>query len=107
FLLTLQILAYVAWVSGTLAGYLVGAALPAAVQSSLGIGLYAMFTAILVPEIKRSMNVLYLAAMSGIVYVISDTFQLLPAGWGLIVSIIMASAAGLFILKDDTKEEAM
>lgn len=107
FLLTLQVLAYAAWVSGTLAGYLVGAALPAAVQSSLGIGLYAMFTAILVPEIKRSANVLYLAAMSGIVYIISDTFQLLPAGWGLIVSIIMASAAGLFILKDDTKEEAI
>ncbi|WP_425060228.1 hypothetical protein SCACP_09020 [Sporomusa carbonis] len=104
FLLALQGIAYCAWVSGTFAGYLVGTALPAAVQNSLGIGLYAMFTAILVPEIKKSSNVLCLAVISGMIYATSDYFQLLPAGWSLIVSIIAASVAGLFVLKDEIEE---
>ncbi|MFZ5643259.1 MAG: AzlC family ABC transporter permease [Bacillota bacterium] len=105
FLLALQGIAYTAWACGTFTGYLVGAALPAAVQSSLGIGLYAMFTAILVPEIKKSSNVLFLAVISGIIYVVCDYFKFLPPGWSLIIAIIVASTAGLFILKDESKGE--
>ncbi|SMC89800.1 AzlC family ABC transporter permease [Sporomusa malonica] len=104
FLLALQGIAYTSWASGTFAGYLLGTALPISVQSSLGIGLYAMFTAILVPEIRKSANVLCLAAISGIIYAFNDYFNVLPSGWSLIVSIIFASLIGLFVLKDETKE---
>ncbi|HWR44967.1 AzlC family ABC transporter permease [Sporomusa sp.] len=104
FLLALQGIAYGSWVSGTFAGYLLGTALPVTVQSSLGIGLYAMFTAILVPEIRKSANVLCLAVISGIIYVFNDYFTVLPSGWSLIASIILASLIGLFVLKDETKE---
>ncbi len=104
YLLALQGIAYAAWVSGTFVGYLVGAALPATVQSSLGIGLYAMFTAILVPEIKKSVNVLCLSALSGLIYAVNDYFNLLPAGWSLITAIIAASALGLVLLKADDRE---
>lgn len=105
FLLALQGIAYAAWAGGTFIGYLIGTALPAAVQSSLGIGLYAMFTAILAPEIKKSSGVLFLAAVSGIIYVAIDYFKLLPSGWSLIVAIIAASAAGLLFLKDEGGED--
>lgn len=105
FLLALQGISYVSWVSGTSVGYLLGATLPLSIQSSLGIGLYAMFTAILIPEIKKSSNVLCLAIISGILYVLIDYFKLLPSGWSLIVSIIFASTIGLFVLKDETKED--
>lgn len=104
YLLALQGIAYGAWASGTITGYMVGAALPAAVQSSLGIGLYAMFTAILVPEIKKSSNVLLLAVISGIIYVICDYFKFFSSGWSLITAIIVASAAGVFLLKDESRE---
>lgn len=105
FLLAMQGIAYSAWAAGTCTGYLVGAVLPAAVQSSLGIGLYAMFTAILVPEIRKSCKVLLLAAASGAIYVLNDFLGLLSSGWGLILSIIAASAAGLLLLKDDSPGE--
>lgn len=104
FLLALQGISYVSWISGTLVGYLVGTTLPLSVQSSLGIGLYAMFTAILIPEIKKSSNVLCLSITSGILYAFIDYFKLLPSGWSLIVSIIIASTVGLFVLKDEAKE---
>lgn len=104
FLLALQGIGYCAWVSGTFVGYLVGTALPAAIQSSLGIGLYAMFTAILVPEIKKSSNVLCLSVISGIIYAFTDYLKLLPSGWSLIAAIVISSGIGLFVLKDDIKE---
>lgn len=104
FLLALQGIGYASWVSGTFTGYLLGTALPVSVQSSLGIGLYAMFTAILVPEIKKSVNVLCLAVIAAIIYGFNDYFNVLPSGWSLIVSIISASLIGLFVLKDETKE---
>jgi len=105
FLLTLQGIAYIAWVSGTITGYLLGSVLPVTLQNSLGVGLYAMFTAILVPEIKKSLSVLFLSVLSGVIYISLDYFKLLPSGWNLIIAIIVASAMGLILIKDDITEE--
>jgi 4-azaleucine resistance transporter AzlC len=105
FLLALQGVSYSAWVCGTVVGYLVGTVLPVTVQNSLGLGLYAMFTAILVPEIKKSLHVLFLAVVSGIIYVAITNFKFIPSGWGLIIAIIVASGVGLLFLKDEIIEE--
>ncbi len=104
YLLSLQGISYASWVSGTVAGYLVGTVLPDAVQNSLGIGLYAMFTAILVPEIQKSVRVLLLAVISGMTYMLISFFDLLPSGWSLIVAIVMASAAGVLFFPDPVRE---
>jgi len=101
FLLALQGLSYIAWVSGSVVGYLVGAVLPMTLQSSLGIGLYAMFAAILTPEIRKSLNVLILSIISGLIYFIIYYFHLLPSGWDLIGTIILSSGIGLMVLKDE------
>lgn len=52
-LLTVQIMAYSGWVSGTIAGYLAEQFLPASVGSAMGIAMYAMFVALIVPSILR------------------------------------------------------
>ncbi|HEX7057336.1 MAG TPA: AzlC family ABC transporter permease, partial [Bacilli bacterium] len=49
FLLGLNLVAFAAWNFGTWLGLLAGANLPQALQSSLGISLYAMFIGLLVP----------------------------------------------------------
>ncbi|WP_371373150.1 AzlC family ABC transporter permease [Sporomusa aerivorans] len=105
YLLALQGIGYAAWVGGTVAGYLVGAALPVTLQSSLGIGLYAMFTAIIIPEIKKSVNVLCLATLSGSIYACNYYLQILPAGWSLIAAIITASLLGVCVLKDGANKK--
>jgi 4-azaleucine resistance transporter AzlC len=104
FLLGLHGISYAAWVCGTILGYIVGSVLPAAVQNSMGIGLYAMFAAILVPEVKKSLNVLFLSCLSGIIYILIDYFKLVPADWSLVTAIIAASVIGVLVIKDDIGE---
>lgn len=105
FLFGLQGISYSAWLFGTILGYLVGSILPSAVQNSMGIGLYAMFAAILTPEIKKSLNVLFLSGVSGVIYALIDYFGLVPADWTLVTAIITASAIGVLVLKEDVTEE--
>ena len=107
YILTLQTAAYLAWAAGTFTGYLVGTALPEALQNSLGVGLYAMFTAILVPEIKKSNSVLCLSLLAGALYLIIDYCSFFPAGWNLIATILLASSMGVFIFDDKTQEEQL
>lgn len=105
YLLALNGVAYGAWAGGTAAGYLVGNVLPSAVQSSLGVGLYALFTAILVPEIRKSSGALFIALLAGAIYILIGRSGLLSPGWGLIAAIIAAAAVGLVALKDDDGRE--
>ncbi len=104
YLLGLNGAAYVAWFGGTVAGYLVGQVLPAAVQSSLGIGLYALFAAILVPELKKHAGALVIALLAGLLYLLLTRFTPLSSGWSLIAAIIAASAGGLVVLKNEEEE---
>lgn len=101
FLLALHGISYSAWVLGTITGYLVGTILPVTLQNSLGIGLYAMFAALLIPEIKKSNSILILSVLSGAIYIFIDYFKLLPSGWTLIITIVAASGIGVLFLKDD------
>jgi 4-azaleucine resistance transporter AzlC len=104
FLLTLQITSYSSWVAGTIAGYLVGTLLPETVQLSLGVGLYAMFMALLAPELKKSLTVVFLAVMSGGFYLITSYFELLPASWCFIAAVILAAGIGALVIKDKDNE---
>lgn len=101
FLFSLNGCSYLAWVTGTIAGYFVGTILPKAVQSSLGIGLYAMFVAILIPEIKKSFRVLVLFVASAGLYYFIVLFKLIPSGWDLILTILISSTFGAIIFKEE------
>ena len=107
FLLGLHGVSYFSWVAGTITGYLVGSFLPTSVQSSLGIGLYALFAALLVPEIKKSSEIQILSATAAIVYITISYLKLLPSGWSLIATIILASAAGVLFIKEKEEVESI
>lgn len=104
YLLALQGTAYSSWVSGTVVGYLAGSIIPASIQNSLNIGLYAMFAGILIPEVKKSFNILFLSIGSGALYILISYFKLLPGSWNLIATIIISSLAGVIFLKEDLGE---
>ena len=96
---------YIGWVGGTLLGALVGAALPTSLNHALGIALYAMFIAIIIPEIKKSRPVLVVAlmaiALSAVLYYV-PLFQVISSGFALILAAVIAAAVGawLFPIKD-------
>ncbi len=104
FVLVINILAYSSWVLGTMAGYLVGEILPASLQSSLSIGLYAMFAALLFPEIKKSKNILFLSIISAVVYVILFYSKIFTSGWDIIFGIIISSSIGVVIFRKNEEE---
>ena len=104
FILTLNILAWGSWVVGTMIGFLVGELLPSSLQSSLGIGLYAMFAALLFPEFKKSLNPFYLFIISGVLYMVLYYSKIFTSGWDIILGIILSSLLGVFFLKDKDGE---
>lgn len=96
---------YLVWVLATAGGFLLGEVLPTVVQDSMGIALYAMFVGILIPEGKKCKKLLMLAILAGILNTILSSLSFLPAGWSVIISIILISALGAFMKEEDKINE--
>lgn len=92
------------WTVGTLLGAVAGTLLPAILAGALGIMLYAMFIAIVVPVAKENKKVLLAVGISVALSVIYK--YLLPfisAGFAIIICAVAASviAALIFPLKEE------
>lgn len=96
----------VGWVGGTLAGAVASTLLPAAVISALGVALYGMFIAIVVPVAKESRSVLMVTVMA---LVLSAAFYYLPVlreiSSGFTIIICTVAAAGIGAVLFPVKEE--
>lgn len=102
---------YLGWSLGTLAGALLGGILPESINSALGIAIYGMFLAIIVPVAKKNMSVLKVVAVA---VVLSCLFYYAPflnwvsSGFAIIICSVLAAAFGAFFLpldEDRAKEE--
>lgn len=105
YIFVLQISAYSAWVGGTVAGYILGGFLPEVLTKSMGIALYALLLAILLPEMKKSTQSLVLAVSAGLLNTILIKLDILPEGWTIIVCILMIASAGAFLVTDEEQGE--
>ena len=95
---------WLGWVGGTLLGSLAGTVLPAIITGALGIMLYAMFIAIVVPPARENRNILFavLIAMAlSIAYYYLAPF--ISNGFAIIICAVIASiaAALAFPVKED------
>lgn len=106
----LAVLPYLGWGGGTLIGALLGNILPARLMSALGLAIYGMFVAIVIPNTKKERSVLIVVLLS---VAISCALYYLPGlnkiSSGLAVSIcaIIAAVVGaiFFPVKDDSSAE--
>ncbi|MCG8550947.1 MAG: AzlC family ABC transporter permease [Desulfobacterales bacterium] len=96
FVMLLELTAYSGWVSGTLAGFVLGRFMPGILTQSMGVALYALLLAILMPELKSSLRSLVLAISSGLFNWFLVTANILPKGWSIIVCILVVASAGAF-----------
>ena len=91
----LMLTPWAGWSAGTLIGAVAGNILPAVITSSLGVAIYGMFIAIVIPEAKKSRP---LAACIGIAVVLSCLFyfvpvlKAVPGGFSIIICAVTASA---------------
>lgn len=90
-------LPYIGWTIGTIMGALASSLLPQMLQNSMGIALYCMFIAIVVPAAKKSIAALVVALIA---IFISSLFTWAPlisslsAGWVIIIATVAASSIG-------------
>lgn len=106
FVFILQLSAYSGWVSGTVAGFVLGGFLPEVLTKSMGVALYSLLLAILLPELKTSAKAAVLTIASGVLNTILIRLDVLPSGWNIIVCILVIALAGSFFI-GDAKEEAV
>lgn len=95
---------YLVWVLATALGFLLGEVLPPVIQESMGIALYAMFIAILIPEGKKNNRLLFLAILAGIVNTVISSITFIPTGWSVIIAIISVSFIGAFMKEENIDE---
>lgn len=96
-LMTLPILG---WTGGTLTGAAAGTVLPESALSALGVAIYGMFIAIVIPKAKKSLSVALVALGSA---ALSCCFSWIPAlqvvsgGFAIIICAVVTAALGALL----------
>lgn len=97
YMVGLQSLPIVGWVSGTVLGAIAGQVLPPAVSSALSVALYGMFIAVVVPVASKIRPVLWVvalaASLSCVIYYV-PLFSSVSTGMSIIICTILASTIG-------------
>lgn len=106
FLLGLGTLPLIGWSLGTLCGALAGSILPQAIRAALGVMLYGMFIAIVVPPAKADRKILAAVALA---LVFSCLFAWLPmlktVSPGISIVVCTVAVAGILAWKCPIPEE--
>ncbi|MBR2405297.1 MAG: AzlC family ABC transporter permease [Clostridia bacterium] len=93
-LMTLPIMA---WTLGTAIGAYSGSVLPISVRDALGLAIYAMFVAIIVPPARDNRAVMWAvimaAALSSLIYYVPWLSAHISSGFSVIICAVVASAA--------------
>lgn len=98
------------WTLGTALGAIVGSLLPERLSDAMGIALYAMFVAIIIPPAKKSRPILGAIIISVIITCIIKyvpIFSFITEGFTVIISAVVAAAvmAVLAPIKDEDKSK--
>ena len=100
----LILIAFLGWTSGTLVGAAAGAVLPESVMSAMGLLLYAMFVAIIIPAARENKGALFtVVAAACLSVVFKYAVPSLSSGFSVIISAIAAAAVAalLFPVKEE------
>lgn len=107
YFLGLLIIPYIGWTAGTFAGAVCGNILPEIICDALGIALYGMFIAIVVPNMKHDFRVAVVVAIaiivSCIIYYV-PVFSMISSGFAVIICSVIAAGAGAILFPRESIE---
>ncbi|MBE7035009.1 MAG: AzlC family ABC transporter permease [Ruminococcaceae bacterium] len=96
----LAIAPYIGWAAGTAIGASAGTFLPAPVTSALGLALYGMFIAIIIPALRQSSGValtVLLAALFSTLLHFLPCFSWISYGFSIIVASVLAAGIAAWV----------
>ena len=98
---------FVSWTTGTVLGTLAGGSLPTQLTDALGIMLYAMFLAVVIPAARQDKGILTVAAIAAAASLLFYyVFTVVSGGFAIILSALIAAAIGAVLRPiEDTEEE--
>ena len=108
YLLGLGLLPFLGWTGGTLVGGLAGSALPADIRAALGVMLYGMFIAIVIPPAKQEKAVLVtviLALICSCVFHWVDGLKTVSAGVSIVICTVAAAGVAAICFPVEPEEE--
>lgn len=107
YLFGLILLPFVGWSMGTLLGAIAGSALPEMLISALGVAIYGMFVAIVIPPAKKNHAVtgviLIAVALSSVLYYVPALSERISSGFSVIICAVAAGTV-MAVIKPVTEE---
>ena len=105
------IVAAIGWTSGTAMGAIAGSLLPASIRMALGVLLYGMFIAIVVPQAKEDKPILFsviLALVFSCLFAWTPWLKQVSSGLAIVICTVAAAAlcAALFPVPEEDEEVA-
>ncbi|MDE6784517.1 MAG: AzlC family ABC transporter permease [Ruminococcus sp.] len=102
------LIAAAGWVMGTFLGASAGQLLPESVSSALGIVLYGMFLAIIVPPSRKNRNILCVVIAAAVLSLLFRyVLTAVSSGFAVIICAVSAAVLGalIFPVKDEAEQE--
>lgn len=93
----LMTIPYIGWALGTLSGAVCGNILPEIVCDALGVALYGMFIAIVVPPMKRDKRIVLVVCIAILISVILNyvpVFSAISSGFVIIIASVISAGIG-------------
>jgi predicted branched-subunit amino acid permease len=88
--------AWTSWLVGSAAGFAAGGYLPERLGSAMGVALYALFAALIVPQIDKRWTSALLAATAGLLH-LGFRATAISDGWAFVFAVVIAAGIGSFM----------
>jgi len=95
---------YGTWVLGTILGCAAAQFLPPLVSRSLGIALSAMFIGLVIPNVRKNLQLGFLVIVTALLNIAFG--QVMPASWAIISATLLGAFLGIFFVEESSEEAA-
>ena len=102
------LISMIGWVLGTFLGASAGEMLPASVTSAMGIVLYGMFIAIIIPPSRKRKSVLFVTLVAAALSVLFRyVLTFVSGGFAMMICAVSAAALGAWLFPVNDEEEGI
>ena len=99
----LMLTTYASWISGAVIGAFTSNILPDILRDSFDIAMYAMFIAIVVPELKGNKALILVVCITALLSTLFSLF--LDSAWAIVCATIVGAWLGVYIIPDEMKNK--